>query len=40
MRMKLEKLNFNVKIKIKEGLKGASKDYLLVLLKRRKQIIV
>jgi hypothetical protein len=36
----LERLNFNAKIKIKEGLRGASKGYLPISIEGREQIIV
>jgi hypothetical protein len=34
---KLEKLNFNAKIKIRQGLRGASKCYLLISLEKIKE---
>ena len=34
---KLEKLNFNAKIKIREGLRGASKGYLPISLEKLKE---
>ena len=34
---KLEKLNFNAKVKIKEGLKGASKGYYPISLEKLKE---
>jgi len=34
---KLEKLNFNAKIKIKEGLRGASKGYFPISLEKLKE---
>ena len=34
---KLEKLNFNPKIKIKDGLRGASKGYLPISMEKLKE---
>jgi hypothetical protein len=34
---KLEKLNFNTNLKIKEGLKGASKGYFQISLEKLKE---
>jgi len=34
---KLEKLNFNAKLKIKEGIKGASKGYFPISLEKLKE---